>query len=128
MAILWHVLSAMLLGIPAMILHECGHIAMAVVCRVKVKKVGFSRRGLYTIREAGPKWANFLVSLAGPLFNLFLAFALWDSMRMFAEINVVACLYNLLPIPHSDGTRILALLANTNAAVPQAMPEMQPRV
>jgi Zn-dependent protease len=48
-------------------------------------------------------------------------------MRTFAEINVVACIYNLLPIPHSDGTRILALLSNTNAAVPQAMPEMQPR-
>ena len=127
MAMLWSVVGVMLLGIPAMILHECGHIAMAVLCRVKIKKVGLSRRGVYTVREPGPKWANLLVSLAGPLFNLFLAYALWDSMRTFAEINVVACIYNLLPIPHSDGTRILALLSNTNAAVPQAMPEMQPR-
>ncbi len=114
----------MLMGIPAMILHECGHVAVALLCGVKVKKVGLSRRGLYTIRETGPRWTNVAVSAAGPAVNLLLAVALWNVLPVFAEVNLVACIYNLLPIANSDGTRILALL-NASPAVPQAVPEMR---
>jgi Zn-dependent protease len=108
------IVAVMLMGIPAMILHECGHIGAALICGVKVKKVGLSRRGLYTMREAGPKWSNIAVSAAGPLVNLLLAIALWNTLTLFAEVNLVACIYNLLPIPNSDGTRILALLNTAN--------------
>ncbi len=111
MSILYDVLFTMLLGIPAMLLHEFGHLAVALLCGVKVKKVGLSRTGLYTVREPGPKWANLCVSLAGPLFNLLLAIALRDALPTFAWVNLIACFYNLLPIPHSDGRRIVALLA-----------------
>lgn len=104
----------MLMGIPAMLLHEFGHIAAALLCGVKVKKVGLSRTGLYTVREPGPKWANLCVSLAGPLFNLALAIAMRDILPGFAWVNLIACLYNLLPIPNSDGKRIFALLAGGN--------------
>ena len=105
------VLVTMLLGIPAMLLHEFGHIAAALICGVKVKKVGLSRTGLYTVREAGPRWANLCVSLAGPLFNLLLAIGLREVLPGFAWINLIACCYNLLPIPNSDGRRIMAILA-----------------
>jgi Zn-dependent protease len=115
MTALVSIVSVMLMGIPAMILHECGHVGTALICGVKVKKVGVSRRGLYTVREAGPKWANIAVSSAGPLVNLLLAVVLWNTLTTFAEVNLVACIYNLLPIPNSDGTRILALLSNTDA-------------
>src|SRR5690349_11808262 len=67
MAILTSILITMLWGIPAMLLHEAGHIVAALWCGVKVKKVGLSRTGLYTVREAGPKWSNVCISLAGPL-------------------------------------------------------------
>src|SRR5208283_3415408 len=100
----------MLMGIPAMLLHELGHIAVALLCGVKVKKVGLSRTGLYTVREAGPRWANLCVSLAGPLVNLALAIAFRDVFPGFAWVNLVAFGYNLLPIPNSDGRRVLALL------------------
>ncbi len=115
MTILHDVLLTMLMGIPAMLLHEFGHIAAALVCGVKVKKVGLSRTGLYTIREPGPKWANLCVSLAGPLFTLLLGIALRDALPTFAWVNCIACVYNLLPIPHSDGRRIVALLAGGDA-------------
>ncbi len=115
MTALVSIVSVMLMGIPAMILHECGHIGTALICGVKVKKVGLCRKGLYTMREAGPKWANIAVSSAGPLVNLLLAITLWNSFTTFAEVNLVACIYNLLPIPNSDGSRILALLSNTDA-------------
>ena len=110
-----NMLSLMLLGIPAMLLHEGGHLLMALLCGVKVKKVGLSRTGLYTVREPGPRWANCCVSLAGPLFNLSLAIVLRDALPTFAFVNLIACIYNLLPIPNSDGRRILALLATPGA-------------
>ena len=110
MEILLSTLYVMALGIPAMLLHECGHIVMARLCGVKVKKVGLSLTGLYTVREAGPKWANVAVSLAGPMLNLLLALALRNVFPTFAWVNVIACAYNLLPIPNSDGRRIAGLL------------------
>ena len=116
--VLFSMLVVMLLGIPAMLLHECGHIAAALLCGVKVKKVGLSRTGLYTVREPGPKWANLCVSLAGPLINLTLAIVLRDTLPIFAWVNLIAFLYNFLPIPNSDGKRIVALLAGDSGLVP----------
>lgn len=110
-----------------MIWHELGHVSVALLCGVKVKKVGFCRRGLYTVREPGPKWINIAVSSAGPLFNLVLAVALWNVLPTFAQVNLIACLYNLLPIPNSDGTRILALL-NHGHVVPQHVTGLNARV
>lgn len=110
----------MALGIPAMLLHESGHIVVAVLCGVKVKKVGLSRVGLYTVREAGPKWANLCISFAGPMVNLLLAVTLRNEWPLFALVNLIACLYNLLPIPNSDGKRILAVLHPTQAVAREA--------
>lgn len=113
----------MALGIPAMLFHESGHIVTAMLCGVQVKKVGLSRTGLYTVREAGPRWANLCISLAGPLANLSLAVALRHVLPVFALVNLIACLYNLLPIPNSDGKRILALLHSDRAITAEAKPQ-----
>lgn len=107
-----NMLFVMLLGIPAMLLHECGHIVVALLCGVKVKRVGLCKTGLYTVREPGPNWANLCISLAGPLTNLVLAVSLREAMPTFAWVNAIAFGYNLLPIPNSDGSRVLALLSS----------------
>lgn len=126
MGVLVSMFSAMLLGIPAILLHESGHIVVAWMFGVKVKKVGISKLGLYTMREAGPFWANLCISFAGPLVNLLLAFALWEVLPTFAWVNLVAGVYNLLPIPHSDGKRILNLLREGPVCAPvtQARPQI----
>lgn len=103
-------LSAMLVGVPAMILHECGHIAAAHLCGVKVKKIGISWIGLFVLREPGPRWANLLISCSGPLVNLLLGAALWNTMPAFAQVNLFVGIGSLVPFPKSDGRRILALL------------------
>ncbi len=103
-------LTAMLAGLPAMVLHECGHIAAARLCGVKVKKVGISWIGLFVVRESGPRWANLLISFSGPLANLLLASALWSAMPGFAQVNLFIGIGSLIPFPKSDGKRILALL------------------
>jgi Zn-dependent protease len=127
MTSLGHVVFVMALGVPAMILHESGHVLVALLCGVKVKKVGICRRGMYTVREPGPRWINVAISAAGPLMNLLLAFAFWNGYPIFAEVNLIACLYNLLPIPNSDGTRILALLQHAEV-VPRSLSEMHPEM
>ena len=103
-------LSAMLLGLPAMILHECGHITAAHLCGVKVKRIGISWIGLFVQRESGPTWANLLISISGPVINLILASALWCTMPAFAQVNLFVGIGSLFPLPKSDGKRILALL------------------
>ena len=111
MSLLITMFAAMLMGLPAMFFHECGHIGVALCCGVKIKKIGLSWMGLYTVREPGPRWANLCVSFAGPAVNLLLAFVLRNTAPGFAWVNLVAALFNLLPIPNSDGSRILGILA-----------------
>lgn len=78
-----------------------------------------------------PRLAGVLVSIAGPLSNLFLAFLgvlgwflilrfagyidpLYKFFNMFITINIVLFLFNLLPFPPLDGYRIVEdLVPNT---------------
>ena len=100
---------AMLLGLPAMVFHECGHIAAARLCGVKVKKIGISWIGPFVLRESGPRWANILVSFSGPLVNVLVASVLWNTMPSFAQVNLFIGIGSLIPLPKSDGKRILTL-------------------
>ena len=123
MMVLVATLSAVLISIPALILHECGHIAMALLCGVKVKKVGISRIGFYTVRESGPRLANLCISLSGPLLNLLLAAAFQNTLPEFAKVNLIIGIFNLLPIPHSDGSRMLTLLGLGSAGLTLQRPQ-----
>jgi Zn-dependent protease len=84
--------------------HEAGHIIAARCCGVKVKKIGFCWRGVYLVREAGPLRENLIITLAGPLTNLLLA-GLWHWFPLFALVNLVNAVSNLLPFEGADGTR-----------------------
>jgi Zn-dependent protease len=79
-----------------------------------------------------PRLAGILVSVAGPLSNLFLAslgflvaFGLnrlgviapdsfYDFLEIFIRLNIVLFIFNLLPFPPLDGYRIIEDLAPTN--------------
>jgi Zn-dependent protease len=115
MSLALNVVYMVALGIPAMILHEGGHISAAWFCGVKVKRIGISRTGFYTVREQGPRWANVCISFAGPAVNLLIAIAVHKQMPTFAFVNLIACVFNLLPLPNSDGRRILSLFAPARA-------------
>ena len=98
-----------LFGLMAMVLHELGHVVMAHALGLRVKKVGFCWKGMYTVREAGPPVKNAVVSFAGPLVNL-LFIALWFWLPIFGLANLCCGVVNLLPIQGSDGKRILKCL------------------
>lgn len=97
--------QGLFLGVVAMIFHELGHLIAAPLVGIKIKSVGFTWKGLYTIRESGPPKLNLLVSLAGPLTNLALL-ALWPLSRKFGLANLCFAFFNMLPIEGSDGERV----------------------
>jgi Zn-dependent protease len=87
----------------------------AAALDVSVKRVGVTWRGPYIVREAGTDAQNIMISLAGPLANVA---ALYVALRFYAPLgfpwpfcllNLAMGFFNLLPLPCSDGLRILKL-------------------
>jgi Zn-dependent protease len=97
-------------GLAAIAVHEMAHIAAAGMLRVRVKAVGLTWKGPYVRRELGTNPQNLAITLAGPGANLLLAIACWHSNPVFALNNAILGLFNLIPIPFSDGRRALDLL------------------
>jgi Zn-dependent protease len=96
------------LGVLAMILHECGHLATALALGVRVKHVGLKwNKGIYTIRERGTVHQNLLIAMAGPSVNLLLIIT-GPWFPVFSLANFCYALANMLPIEGSDGYRIAA--------------------
>ena len=74
------------------------------------------------------EWGAALVAIAGPLTNLLLAFVgyvvlvlaqpsglLGDAMSLFVLVNLGFFIFNILPIPPLDGSRVLYALAPEGA-------------
>jgi len=75
-----------------------------------------------------PSWYNFLIALSGPSVNLILALiaavilhftgnilTLADFLSTFIALNIILMVFNLLPIPPLDGSKIWHLvLSNQN--------------
>jgi Zn-dependent protease len=94
------------LGVIAMLLHECGHLAASLVLGVRVKNVGMKwNKGLYMVREQGSARQNLLIAAAGPVVNLMLI-ATEPWIPLFSLANFCYALANMLPIDGSDGLRI----------------------
>jgi Zn-dependent protease len=119
-------LSGWKLGLPvgallvaSLLLHELGHTAAAAWRRVRVFEIGLIFGGAYIRREQsdGPG-DELLISVSGPATNLALAFALIylpEIGHALAFGNLALCFINLLPLPASDGLRILRILQSIEA-------------
>src|ERR1035438_1246648 len=74
-----------------------------------------------------PRWDDILITAAGPLMNLILAVLLMALARggmiagvpelthisaQYAELSLLLCFFNLIPIPPLDGSRILRVIVN----------------
>jgi len=112
-----------LLLLASLLLHEAGHMLMAMRLGVPVREFGLRMGGAYIRRACAKRRRDeILISAAGPLMNLLLtvpALYLHHIGAQIALCNFLLGIVNLLPLPSSDGLRILRNVFNTQ-------PQIQP--
>jgi Zn-dependent protease len=114
---LWHGLALGALIVASLLLHEAGHMLVAMALGVPVREFGLCLGGAYNRRgTARRRRQEILIASAGPLVNLLLIGSLIMPLigPQLAFCNLVLCVVNLLPLPASDGLRILRALSGSN--------------
>ena len=95
----------------SLIIHELAHVLAASVFAVPVHGIGIRFMGAYTFRKyASRRMHDVVIAAAGPMANLVLTFASFFVPRIgvwLAEWNFGIAFMNLLPLPGTDGFRIL---------------------
>lgn len=104
----------------SLLLHEMGHMLAAIMLRVPVREFGLCLKGAYNRRAYASRCRDeVLISAAGPVMNLlFVLPLLYIPLvgKILALCNLTLCIGNLLPLPSSDGMRILRTIWAPNRA------------
>lgn len=120
------------LFLASLLLHEVGHMLTATLLGVPVREIGLELRGAYVRRaHATRRRDEILIAVSGPLMNLLIAMPFIFVPRLglqLATCNLMLGVINLLPLPSSDGLRILRNLSgpiitsNSNPALSSVQP------
>lgn len=112
--------DGMIPGLVCCFLHECGHLLICVVCRLRVKELSFGYNGLtltlmhppHTLPIGTEFWlqsAGIVVNgLAAGIFGLLAIDK--SSFLLWCEINFCLMLFHLIPASDLDGGRIWMLI------------------
>ena len=97
--------------IPFIFIHEITHCLTAVLLGYSVKKIGMLPFGIYASfnEEFINPLDDIIITLSGPLINFifFILFSMISREGFLAQINLILCIFNLLPAGILDGGRIL---------------------
>jgi len=124
-------IAALLLA--SLLLHEAGHMLTARLLWVPVREFGLKLGGAYTRRAyATRRRDEILIAASGPLMNLLLVVPLIFVPHLgpqLATCNLLLGVINLLPLPSSDGLRILRNLWGSTipTSMNPALSQPQPR-
>ena len=114
------ILAGLLVAL-SLLAHELGHVLAAFFFHVPVHAVGIKFKGAYTLRKyADRPLHDVLIAGAGPFANLVLMFASFFVPRIgvwLAEWNCAIALFNLLPIPATDGFRIVKTIFRPDSSI-----------
>lgn len=108
--------------VASLIIHEIGHIVAATALGVRVREFGLCAFGAYTRRaRSGKRWKEILIAFAGPLTSLLLVapsmFLPPHGIRYQLVIsNLELFAVNLIPLPASDGMRIVRAIFTSHRA------------
>ena len=105
-------------GVIACLWHELGHLIFMRVKSVPIKKMVFYGAGIKIIPDKCVDFTSFGLQLgilaAGSTFNFIAAVlcSLGNNMELhlFAVINAVIGVFNLLPLQHLDGGKLITLI------------------
>lgn len=113
---------------------QTGGLLLAITVMLTSFGFGWAKPTPYNPRNlGGGQWGEAIVSVAGPLSNLVLAIAgaiplrymyatgmtsglAFDLLDLFVQINLVLMIFNLLPIPPLDGSKVLFAFMNPRTA------------
>jgi Zn-dependent protease len=105
-----HLVSVLAIWIVATLLHEAGHVFAALLLGVRCHAIGWTRwLSAYTLRDRHPHpKLDRVITLAGPAASFAIVFVASVFGRFeFAQMSFCIAITNLLPLPHSDGRRLL---------------------
>ncbi len=108
----------------SLMVHEVGHMVVARLLWVPVREIGLRMGGAYNRRAyATRRRDEILISAAGPLTNLGLSLPLLWVPHYGAQLalcNFMLGVFNLLPLPSSDGLRIVRMIRHAGPPVAMA--------
>jgi Zn-dependent protease len=111
------------LFVVSVLIHELGHASAAVFFDVPVYRIGLKFGGAYTYRKhARRPIHDVIIAACGPLASLLMIGAFFFIPKVgvwLAEWNFTLVALNLIPVPGTDGYRILKTLFRPDAAVYQ---------
>jgi len=118
------VIAGLLIAV-SLLIHEIAHTLAARMFGVRVHGIGLKLVGAYTHRKYASKpLHDVVIAAAGPLSNLMLTFGLFFipeiGIRLAAWLavwNFGIALFNLIPLPGTDGYRILATIFWPDVAI-----------
>lgn len=112
--------------LASLLLHEFGHMSVATLLGVPVREFGLRFAGAYNRRAyATRRRDEILISAAGPMANIVLSIPVYFFLPVFghqlAFCNLLLGIINLLPLPSSDGQRIIRMLRKTGTPIEIAL-------
>lgn len=112
-----------------LVIHELAHVIAASLFAVPVHGVGINLKGAYTFRKyARCRMHDVMIAAAGPLANLLLMYLSFFVPKIgifLAEWNCGIAVMNLLPLPGTDGLRILKTIFRADKSIyAPKLPEM----
>jgi len=111
-----------MLGLIACLIHELGHIFIMCLLNISPSRIIFYGSGIkiiYNYNNITTFKQDFFILIAGSMTNFIVFFSLYSfsngnyRFALFATINLVIGIFNLIPFKHFDGGKIIDLFINS---------------
>ena len=99
----------LLCALPAIFIHETGHLLVIFFSKVKIKGLTLSGVGAeITVDGMVPYWTEIAINISGPIFSIIAAYV-FSLLNLYtlSGISMVLGVFNMLPVSILDGGKVL---------------------